>query len=251
MNKHVHQLKRFCDRNGATILTVLGGAGVVATSVMAVKATPKALMRIEAAKEEKGEELTKLETAKVAAPVYIPTVLVGASTLVCIFGANVLSKRQQANLVGAYALLDRSFKEYKNKVTDMLGVDGANEIRGEIAKDKYREADNITVSPDNQLFYDEFSGQYFETTMEKVLWAENQINRDLHLQGGAVLADWYSMLDIPEYDDGGLLGWSEGGNQSRYWQSWIDFNHHKVVMEDGLECIIITMDQDPYLEFDI
>ena len=38
----------------STVLTCLGGIGVVATSIMAIKATPKALELIEEAKKEKG-----------------------------------------------------------------------------------------------------------------------------------------------------------------------------------------------------
>lgn len=83
------------------------------TAVMAVKATPKALRLIEEAEKEKGKKLTKTETVKVAWTPYIPTVLVGASTIACIFGANVLNKRRQAALMSAYALLDSSYKEYK------------------------------------------------------------------------------------------------------------------------------------------
>ena len=40
-----------------------------------VKATPKALSLLEQAKEEKGEELTKLETVKIAGPAYIPSIV--------------------------------------------------------------------------------------------------------------------------------------------------------------------------------
>lgn len=51
--------RQFWHRNAATVLTCLGGIGVVATSVMAIKATPKALKKIEEAKQEKGEDLSK------------------------------------------------------------------------------------------------------------------------------------------------------------------------------------------------
>lgn len=102
---------QFWHRNVSTVLTCLGSVGLVATTVLSIKATPKALQLIEEAKEEKGEELTKWEKVKVAGPKYIPTVLVGVSTLVCIFGANVLNKRQQASLISAYALLDESYKK--------------------------------------------------------------------------------------------------------------------------------------------
>ena len=108
-------------KNGATILTCVGGVGVIATTVMAVKATPKALLLLEEAKKEKGEELTKVEVVKTAAPAYIPTAVMGVSTIACIFSANMLNKRHQAALTSAYALLNQSYKEYRGKVVDLYG----------------------------------------------------------------------------------------------------------------------------------
>ena len=64
----------FLKRNGSIILTVLGGAGVVATAVTAVKATPKAIKLIEVYEEQKGENLTTLEKVKVAGPNYSPAI---------------------------------------------------------------------------------------------------------------------------------------------------------------------------------
>lgn len=74
---------QFWHRNTSTVLTCLGGVGVVTTTVMAIKATPKALKKIETAEQEKGEELSKWETVKVAGTTYLPTILVGASTIAC------------------------------------------------------------------------------------------------------------------------------------------------------------------------
>ena len=124
--KLISKSQLFLKRNAPTILTCMGGVGVVATTVMAVKATPKALTLLEEAKEEKGEVLTELEVVKTIAPCYIPTILMGAATISCIFGANILNKRQQASLASAYALLSTSYKEYKDKVEEMMG-EGANE----------------------------------------------------------------------------------------------------------------------------
>ena len=58
MNKLVCKTKWFLKRNGSTILTIGGAAGVIATAVVAVKETPKALYLLEQVREEKGEELT-------------------------------------------------------------------------------------------------------------------------------------------------------------------------------------------------
>ena len=113
--------KLFLRRNSPTILTFLGAAGVVATSIAAAKATPKAMALLEKTKEEKGEELTKLEMVKVAGPAYIPAVAIGASTIACIFGANALNKKTQASIMSAYALLNTSYKQYKSKVKELYG----------------------------------------------------------------------------------------------------------------------------------
>jgi len=249
MNKLVRRSQLFVKRNSATILTWVGAAGVVGTAVLAAKATPKAYNLMEAAKEEKGEDLTKLEMVKIAGPAYIPALAVGAGTIACIFGANILNKRQQAALMSAYALLDGSYKDYKKKVEEMLGEDGAREITTEIAKDKYKETD-ISVSDDEELFYDEYSRRYFTSTKYDVQHAEYQLNRDIQMQGYACLNDFYEYLDIDPIDGGDLIGWSEGGNLAMYWQSWVDFNHHKVVMDDGLECCIVSFFEEPIRDFD-
>lgn len=47
--------RQFWHRNTSTVSTCLGGVGVVVRSVMVVKATPKALKKIETAEKEKGE----------------------------------------------------------------------------------------------------------------------------------------------------------------------------------------------------
>lgn len=246
MNSLLQQSKLYFRRNGSTILTCIGGVGVVTTSVMAVKATPKALALLEEAKEEKGDDLTKLEIVKVAGPSYIPAVIAGTATIACIFGANMLNKRQQASLMSAYALLDSSYKEYKDKVVEVYGEEADSKIKEEIAKDKYEETD-ISVEDGKQLFFDTFSGRYFESTMIDVQNAEYFLNRDLSMRDWATVNEWYGYLDIPEIDGGDDLGWSTGMNFDYYWQSWIDFTHQKVTTDDGIECTIITMFSEPCL----
>lgn len=249
MNKLVHRASLYARRNAPTILTCVGGIGVVATSVMAVKATPKALQLLEEAKADKGDDLTKLEIVAVAGPAYIPAIVTGAATIACIFGANVLNQCQQASLASAYALIDNSYKEYKKKVEELYGKEANTQVQQEIAKDKYKEND-IQQEYDELLFYDEFSGRYFNATMERVLVAEYQVNRKLHNTGCDTLNHFYELVGLNPIDGGDTLGWSEGGNYERYWQSWLDFRHNKVVMDEGLECYIITMFEEPYVEFD-
>ena len=240
----------FCKKNASTILTCIGAVGVVATSILAVKATPKALDLIKKAEEEKGEDLTKTEVVKVAGPAYIPAVVTGVTTIACIFGANTLNKRQQASLMSAYALLDNSYKDYRGKVKDLYGEESDEEVIEEIAKDKYQEETFIDEDDGKKLFYDSFSGRYFRSTIEKVQQAEYELNRDLSMRDYATLNEFYDYLDLPPIAGGDDLGWSTGMNFDYYWQSWIDFGHHKVAMDGGIECIIITMFAEPTLGWD-
>ena len=249
MNELMRRSKVFLSRNASTILTCVGGAGVIATSVMAVKVTPKALKLIEKAEEEKEEKLTKFEIVKFAWTPYIPAILVGASTIGCIFGANVLNKRHQAALTSAYALLNTSYKEYKKKVTELYGDEANGRIIEGIAKDKYEESP-IEVEDGKLLFFDYFSGQYFESTMEDVIRAEYEINKQITLTGGARLNDFYEMLDIPSFEGGECLGWSTGGLTMSSWRAWLDFEHEKTVLDDGLECYIITFADEPMYEYE-
>lgn len=234
-------------RNASTILTCMGAIGVVVTAIAAAKATPKAAKLLEEAKEEKQEELTKLEVVKTAGPAYIPAVVIGSATITCIFSSNVLNKRAQAAITSGYALLQNSYNEYKNKVEELYGED--NKVVEEIAKDRY-EKEDIVVKEDEQLFYDNFSGRYFTSTLFKVQQAEYYLNRDLAMRDYAYLNEFYEYLDIDEIDSGWKLGWSVGSCLAAYWQPWIDFSHSKVVMDDGLECIIISMFQEPFADFE-
>ena len=241
--------QKFLSRNASTILTCIGGAGVIATAVMAVKATPKAETLIALAKEEKGEELTKLEKVQAAAPVYIPAVLVGASTIACIFGANILNHRQQASVMSAYALIDSSFKDYKKKVEELYGEEAGAEVRASVAKGKYEEG-SMLVHPGNHLFYDEFSGRYFESTMEKLISAQYAINKKISLTGGAYLNEFYEELDIPPTDYGEHLGWSSGLLCDYQWSDWLEFGHEKTYIDDDLECIMVTFSMEPMFDFE-
>ena len=239
----------FFKRNSATILTCAGGVGVVATAVLTAKATPKAMRLLEEAKEAKGEDLTNLEKIQAAGVAYIPPLLVGVSTIACIFGANALNKRQQASLTSAYALLDSSYKEYRKKVEDIYGEGADENVKNEIAKEKYKNED---VPADNgfELFYDEFSGRFFRSTLLKVQSAQYEINRDLTLREWATINDYYDYLDIPYVDGGDVIGWSAAQNEQSYWQTWVDFSNLKMVDDDGLEYYIVRMYQEPTLDFE-
>lgn len=152
----------------STILTCLSGIGVVATAVLAVKATPKAVRLCEDLREKKEDEPTKLEYVKTAWKCYIPAAAVGVSTIACMFGANVLNKRGQAALMSAYALMDSSYKGYKKKVKELYGDDADAQVKTEIAKDNYDESE-ASEDEESELFFDFATLRYFRAPMSEVV----------------------------------------------------------------------------------
>ena len=244
--KGIQTVERYLKRNSSTILTFIGAAGVVGTAILAVKATPKALRLIDEVKEEKGEELTKLEIVNVAGPAYIPSVAVGLATIGCIFGANVLNHKQQATLISAYGLLDRTYKEYRAKVSEVFGEDADSQVQEAIARDKYEGEDISLADSNKRLFYEERYGKYFERSMEEVLDAEMRVNQCFVENGVVSLSEFYEFLGLDEVYGADLIGWESDSMIEFYGHGWIKFEHQLVKMDDGLECYIIDTQVKPY-----
>jgi hypothetical protein len=207
----------------------VAAAGVIATAVTAVRATPKALYLIDDKTKIKGDELTISEKIIAVAPVYIPSVLIGVSTITCIFGANVLNKKKQAALTSAYALLNNYHKEYRNKLIELHGEEADEEIRSEIVRTNcdYHQI-GIDTPDDKMLFYDEISKQSFVRYEREVMDAEYHLNRNFVMRGYAPLNEFYEFLGLPKTDYGETVGWSACDGYS-----WIDFQHRLIPGKDG------------------
>lgn len=263
-NVLLNKSKLYLKRSSPTILTCVGTIGVVATSVLAVKATPKAITLIEQAEVEKSlslgqnnesvnRQLTTLEVVRATWQCYIPTALVGLSTISCIFGANLLNKRNQASLVSAYTLLNQSYQQYRRSANIVYGDDADSKIKTQMAKDTYVSADGYSLystdmDPESEqiLCYDLFSKRYFNSTMAAVLNAQYHINRNLCLRGNTTVNEFYEFLGIDDIDCGDEIGWSmdvlmEGGI------TWLDFDNRQTTMDDGMVCCIISTLCDPII----
>lgn len=235
-------------RSSPTILTVVASVGVIVTTITAVRATPKAIKLLKEAELEKGENLTKLETVRVAGPAYIPSALLGVSTIVCIFGANALNKKKQASLMSAYAMLNESYKQYRKSAKTVYGEDADDKIHAEMAKDAMvssydwgYQVYNMDMDSESErlLFYDLSSKKYFKTTMAAVLNAQYHVNRNLAIRGDCSLNEYLSFLGVEEVDGGDELGWDISYMVEEMDCYWLDFDNCKTTLEDGLECIVI------------
>ena len=236
-------------RSSPTILTVLGIAGVVGTTVMAIKATPKAMKLIKAKKDELNtDKLTPTELVQTTWKCYIPSALIGAGTIVCIIGIGVMDKRNQAALTSAYAMLNESYKQYRQAAKEVYGEDADNKIHAEMAKDarvaSYEwgyQVYNMDMDPESEqlLFYDLTSKKYFTTTMAAVLNAQYHVNRNLAVRGDCSLNEYLSFLGIDGVDKGDEMGWDISYMVEEMDSYWLDFDNQKTTLEDGLECITI------------
>ena len=247
-------LQQFIKQNASTILAYIGATGVIVTAVMASKETPKVLRLLEDAKEKKGEKLNKWEKIKIAGLAYIPSIATGATTIACIFSSNAISKHQQAMLISAYALLDNSFKEYKKKVDEVYGEKASNKICKEIVKEKYIGSDH-SIDNAKELFYDFYSGRYFESTKESVIWAQYEINRAMLVNGAVCLNEYYGLLGLEEKPEYEMLGWSCDKIKEIYQHPWIEFEHEEIVIDEeteestGIECTIINIPMEPFMNY--
>lgn len=263
VNALLNKSKVCLKRSSPTILTCVGAIGVVATSILAVKATPKACQILENERYERSyktdkdseyyQDLKPLEVVQLTWQCYIPTALVGLSTISCIFGANVLSKRNQASLVSAYTFLNQSYRQYRGAAKTVYGKDADSKIKAQMAKDTYVSADGYSLysadmDPESEqvLCYDLFSKRYFTSTMAAVLNAQYHINRNLCLRGDTTVNEFYEFLGIDNIDCGDEIGWSmdelmEGGIM------WLDFDNSQTTMEDGMVCCVISALWDPII----
>lgn len=211
------------------ILTCIGAAGVIATAILAARATPKAVKFLEDAMDEKGDDLTKTEIVRTTAPAYIPAAIMGVATITCIFSANVLDKRQQAAITSAYALLNNYHKEYRKKLIELHGKETDEEIRRAMVREHCGYHQIGIDTPDVMAtFYDEISGESITCYEREIMDAEYHLNRNFVLRGYASLNEFYSFLGLPQTDHGNEVGWSITDG---YY--WIDFEHNLVSRDDG------------------
>lgn len=251
-------------RYSPVALSCVASVGVIITAVFAVKATPKAMQLIKTDSEEKHDgdpcAYTKKEAIASAWKCYIPAAAFGIATIACIIGANTLNRCQRAALTSAYALVQNSYKEYKDKLKELYGEETHNAVVDAIVKEKcedvyisapggfYNSTLDFGESAEPEItrtFYDSFSQRYFETTIANVIEAEYHLNRNYMLGGDVTLNDFYEFLGLEKTDIGSTVGWSSCTGDIL----WLDFNHRLVTLDDGMEIFIIDTVFEPTADY--
>ena len=249
LNKVGFQLKK----HSPEILVVAGVAGVVTSAVMACKATTKLSGIVEKAKNDidaihdfaehpenvpEGETYTEEDSKKDLAIVYAqtgiqliklygPAVALGALSITGILASNNILRKRNIALAAAYATVDTSFKEYRNRVIDRFGKEldrelkyniKAKEIEETVVDDKGKEktvkktvevADPNTYSDYARFFDDGCIGwdKDAEYNLMFLKQQQNYANEMLKSKGHLFLNEVYDMLGIPRTKAGQVVGW--------------------------------------------
>lgn len=241
-------LEKYISRNSPSILTGLGIGLGVASTVLAVGATPKAVRLLEMKKkEDRKEKLTVIETVKTVGTCYIPAVLAAAGSAYCIVSANAKFSKRNAILATAYALSERDLREYRDKVKETVGEKKEKEIRGKIAKDHILNnpaEPNRILTPEGgkTLCYDNWTGRYFMSDMETLRKCENDLNSRIIKEQFVSLNELYDSLDLEPIKMGEDFGWNFDGLHDQL----IHFSYFSQLDRDGNPCLVLDYDAEPY-----
>lgn len=260
-------VKRGLVRHSPEILTGIGIAGFVTTAVLAVKATPKALSLIEKETENRrcaetgietgsdeqtmrisdSNKLPAADTIKLVWKYYVPAAVMGLLSAACIIGGNTVTRRRNAALAAAYALSETAFREYSEKVAEIVGEEKGCKIKDEIAQKKItdnpvKQCEVIVTEDGNTRCYDTVSGRYFDSDIEKIRKAENKLNKDMRDEMSVSLNDFYYEIGLPPISVGNDLGWNiDKGYIDIYFSAALDGNEKP--------CIVLNYKVAPIYDF--
>lgn len=213
--KFANGVRLWTGKHSPEILTGLGIAGMVTTTVFAVRATPKALRLIEEKKAEDGtDEVKPIDVVKTCWKCYIPAAVIGVTSIGCLIGASSVSARRTAALAAAYQLSETALTEYKDKVVQVIGEKKEAVVRDEIAKDRAEKAivtdkrDVIFTGKGETLCLDYYSGKLFKSDIEAIKKAVNELNRRMNIDMYVSLNELYDELGLDHTGAGDDLGWS-------------------------------------------
>ena len=209
-------IRKFASKRSPEILTGIGIAGMITTTILAVRATPKALELIEEQKEEESvDELSSFEVVKVAWKPYIPAMVTCVVSTACLIGASSVNTKRNAALATAYKLSETALSEYRDKVVETIGEKKERIVRDKVAEERVKKnpvSKNEVIITGNgkTLCFDPISGRYFMCSIETIKKAENTLNKQmLHdISGYVSLNEFYDELGLDHTSVGNDLGWN-------------------------------------------
>lgn len=249
VSKLLKNAKTSIVKHSPEILTGIGIAGMITTTVLAVKATPKAVRLIDEYKENvlgDQEEPTVVEVVKVAWKPYIPAAITGVTSIACLIGASSVNARRNAALATAYKLSETALAEYREKVIETIGERKEKTVREKVEKDHIdknpiNNSEVIITNKGGTLCFDYYSSRYFESDIEEFKKAINRINGIMLREDYVSLNDLYDELGLDHTGTGDAMGW----NVARVGRDLIKPCIGTQMAGDGRPCIVMSCDPAP------
>lgn len=258
--------RRFVTHHSPEILTGIGVAGMITTTVLAVKATPKALDLIEKEKNRQNREVRKeaaekgqdacpqisklkpVDVVKVAWKPYIPAAIAGVASATCLISAITVSARRNAALVTAYKLSETALTEYRDKVVETVGEETEKTIQHKIdeeriAKSPVVKKEVIITGNGDTLFCDALSGRYFKSDKETIRASVNNLNLRMRDEMYISISDFYDELGLDHTSISDMLGWNID-------KGYIDVDYVPHDTKDGKLCYMLRHNNPPIYDYD-
>lgn len=261
VTKFIKTVKRGFGKRSPEILLGIGIASGITATVLAVKATPKAMeLLAEAEKENINRQIKEgvpgpevkngLPSAQVVKTVwkcYIPAAISGAASIACLLGSHSVNAKRNAALATAYKLSETALNEYREKVVEEIGEDKEKVIRDKVSQkhlDEKPVSKNEVIITGNgkQLCYDGISGRYFESDIQTIRAAVNKINETMVYEMYVALNDFYNEIGLSNTDMGDELGWNLD-------DGLLEISYGAMVADDGRPCITLDYHIAPRYDF--
>lgn len=242
-------IKGVLERHAPEILTGIGVAGMVTTTILAVKATPKACLLINDRKDElEVEKLPATELVKTTWKCYIPAAVTCGASIACLVGASSVNFKRNAALATAYKLSEAALSEYKDAVIETIGEKKEQAVRDKVAEERLKKnpvskSEVIVTGNGTTLCYDPVGNSYFKSNIQQIESAKNKLNARMLSENYVSLNDFYDELGIGPTKLGEDLGWDI------YKDGLIDIAFSSQLAEDGTPCLVMDYSVAPRYEY--
>lgn len=249
VTKFFKDIRTSAIKHSPEILTGVGIAGMVTTTILAVRATPKALQKIEEKKDEICEnELTYIEAVQATWKCYIPAAVTGTFSIACLIGASSVNARRNAALATMYKISETAYTEYRDKVAETIGEKKEKTIREKVSADhirkhEFKNDEIIDTGKGKALFLEPLSGRVFLSDWQAIKDAEIEINRQMQqgMGGYASVNDFFDELGLDHVDLGANVGWNA--------YNLVKLDKHPAETANGVACHELIYDNAPRYEY--
>ena len=226
------------------ILSGVAVAGVVSTAVFSHKAGELAVHHIYDEQEQCEVKLSVEGYIRTNWRLYVPVVLSAGGAIACIIASTTVSSRRSTALAAAYQLSRDAYTAYQDEVRTIIGEDKERDIRAKVAEQSQPvgvSTSAVVVGDGDVLCFDEYSGRYFKSSLERLRKVINDINYDLTRFDAVSLNDLYSHLGLAQTAMGDELGWNSG--------ALIEVEFLTVLSPEGVPAISLHLHTPPVTDW--